>query len=26
LFAFDYLNMYCQAPFNSLSGVLWSCP
>lgn len=26
LFAFDYLNMYCQEPFSSLSGVLWSCP
>jgi predicted component of type VI protein secretion system len=26
LFAFDYLNMYCQPPFNALSGILWSCP
>jgi hypothetical protein len=24
--AFDYLNLYCQPPFNALSGVLWSCP
>lgn len=24
--AFDYLNLYCQSPFNALSGVLWSCP
>lgn len=26
LFAFDYLNLYCEAPFNVLSGLLWSCP
>ncbi len=26
LFAFDYLNLYCQPPFNALSGILWSCP
>lgn len=26
LFAFDYLNLYCETPFNALSGVLWSCP
>jgi predicted component of type VI protein secretion system len=25
LFAFDYMNLYCQEPFRSLSGVLWSC-
>jgi pSer/pThr/pTyr-binding forkhead associated (FHA) protein len=25
VFAFDYLNLYCQAPFDSLSGILWSC-
>jgi hypothetical protein len=24
--AFDYMNLYCQPPFNALSGVLWSCP
>ena len=24
--AFDYMNLYCQPPFNSFSGVLWSCP
>jgi predicted component of type VI protein secretion system len=24
--AFDYMNLYCQPPFNSLSGVLWNCP
>jgi hypothetical protein len=24
--AFDYMNMYCQPPFNALSGVLWNCP
>lgn len=26
VFAFDYLNLYCESPFNVLSGVLWSCP
>jgi hypothetical protein len=24
--AFDYMNMYCQPPFNAFSGVLWNCP
>lgn len=24
--AFDYMNLYCQPPFSSFSGVLWSCP
>jgi predicted component of type VI protein secretion system len=24
--AFDYMNLYCQPPFNAFSGVLWSCP
>jgi hypothetical protein len=24
--AFDTLDMYCQPPFNSLSGILWYCP
>jgi predicted component of type VI protein secretion system len=24
--AFDYMNLYCQSPFNAFSGVLWSCP
>lgn len=24
-FGFDYLNLYCQPPFDSLSGILWSC-
>lgn len=26
LVAFDSLDMYCQAPFNALSGILWTCP
>lgn len=25
VFAFDYLNLYCQPPFDALSGILWSC-
>ena len=24
--AFDYMNLYCQPPFNAFSGMLWSCP
>ena len=24
--AFDYMNLYCQPPFSTFSGVLWSCP
>ncbi len=24
--AFDYMDLYCQPPFNAFSGVLWSCP
>ncbi len=24
--AFDTLDMYCQPPFNALSGVIWYCP
>ena len=23
---FDYMNLYCQPPFNVFSGLLWSCP
>lgn len=26
LFAFDSLDLYCTAPFNALSGILWICP
>jgi len=25
-FAFDMLNLYCTAPFDALSGIIWSCP
>jgi predicted component of type VI protein secretion system len=24
--AFDYMNLYCQPPFDAFSGMLWSCP
>ena len=24
--AFDYVNMYCQPPFSTFSGILWNCP
>jgi predicted component of type VI protein secretion system len=24
--AFDTMNLYCQAPFNALGGILWACP
>jgi hypothetical protein len=26
LVAFDTLDLYCTAPFDALSGILWSCP
>jgi hypothetical protein len=25
IFAFDYLNLYCQPPFDTLGGILWTC-
>jgi len=25
-FAFDSRDLYCTAPFNALSGILWICP
>jgi pSer/pThr/pTyr-binding forkhead associated (FHA) protein len=26
LVAFDSLDLYCQPPFNALSGIIWQCP